>query len=276
MDKSDIQFPITPYEHSDTLLADEFRQDTSYKNWRPTGTRDWLLIFTVAGAGRVGVGTDDEYLLGPGAALLYQPGTTQRYYTDPPTGSWHLLYSHFHPRPHWDVLMRWPQYAPGLRLAVSTDASVTRQIHRSLLETVKFARQRLPGSLDLAMNALERSIILAGLFGESHPMDERVRRAVDWLASHLRDPFSLGVLARHCGLSVSRIAHLFREQVGVSPQKYVDELRLQRAAQLLRSTSLGIAEIAAETGYANAFYFSNRFRKMTGQSPTQYRHRSVR
>jgi len=67
------------------------------------------------------------------------------------------------------------------------------------------------------------------------------------------------------------MAHLFREQIGVPPRQYLEELRLQRAAQLLRSTGLPVGEIAAETGYANAFYFSSRFRKMFGKSPSEYR-----
>jgi AraC family transcriptional regulator of arabinose operon len=87
----------------------------------------------------------------------------------------------------------------------------------------------------------------------------------------MHEPLSLDRVAQACGLSVSRLAHLFREQIGLPPQQYLEELRLQRAAQLLRSTGLRIGEVAAETGYAGAFYFSSRFRKKFGQSPCQYR-----
>ncbi len=43
------------------------------------------------------------------------------------------------------------------------------------------------------------------------------------------------------------------------------------ASRLLRLTSLGIAEVAAEVGYEDAFYFSNRFRRYAGKSPTKFR-----
>ena len=56
-------------------------------------------------------------------------------------------------------------------------------------------------------------------------------------------------------------------------QQFVERHRMQHACQLLRLTSLTIAEIAAEAGYADAFYFSNRFRRYAGASPTQFRER---
>jgi len=97
-----------------TLVADTFRVDATYDNWRPRGCPDWLLILTVGGAGWVG--TDETGLDSrPGVVTLYTPHTPQRYCTDPDFGHWHLLWSHFHPLPHWDVWMQWPESAPGLR-----------------------------------------------------------------------------------------------------------------------------------------------------------------
>jgi len=59
--------------------------------------------------------------------------------------------------------------------------------------------------------------------------------------------------------------------MGLPPQRYLEELRLQRGAQFLRSTALRIQEIAEKIGYASAFYFTTRFRKKFGQSPSVYR-----
>ena len=102
-------------------------------------------------------------------------------------------------------------------------------------------------------------------------MDLRVRKAIDYLATDLRGPFDLERLARHCGMSVSRLAHLFKQQTGASPREYLERHRMQRACQLLRVTALGISEVAAEVGYPDAFYFSNRFRRAFGQSPSRFR-----
>jgi AraC family transcriptional regulator of arabinose operon len=104
-------------------------------------------------------------------------------------------------------------------------------------------------------------------------MDPRVRKAIDHLGANLREPFQLAALARHCGSSVSRLSYLFKRETGFSPGQYLERQRMRHACQLLRLTSLGIAEIAAETGYADPFYFSNRFRRLERTSPSGFRRR---
>jgi len=256
----------TPHSVTVTLNADEFRMGPRYDNWRPKGTPDWLLIFTVGGAGRVG-GVSSN----PGTVTLYQPGTAQRYFTDPKVRHWHFLWSHFHPRPHWDIWLNWPEQDRGLRIIRVEDQTVFRNVRQAMTDVIRFSRQQLPGGMDLAVNALERALLWIHSVNDQQALDERIRRAVDFLTEKMREPLSLDSLARACGLSVSRLAHLFREQIGMPPQHYLEELRLQRAAQLLRSTGLRIGEVAAETGYTGAFYFSSRFRKKFGQSPSEYR-----
>lgn len=253
-----------------TLKADEFRMGPRYDNWRPRGTPDWLLILTVGGSGRIGA-VGPQRTCASGTATLFQPGTPQRYYTGEKHRHWHLLWSHFHPRPHWGVWMNWPEQERGLRVIRLEDPAVFRHVQDAMRDVVRFSLQKLPGGMDLAVNALERALLWMHSANDRQALDERIRRAVDVLAENLREPISMDHLARACGLSVSRMAHLFRAQIGLPPQQYLEELRLQRAAQLLRSTGLRISEVAEETGFAGAFYFSSRFRKKFGQSPSDYR-----
>lgn len=101
-----------------------------------------------------------------------------------------------------------------------------------------------------------------------------MRRALPAIAARAATNMGLHVtyhFARHCGASVSRLARLLKQQTEVSPQQFLERHRMQHACQLLRRTSLGISEIASEVGYADAFYFSNRFRRYAGKSPSQFR-----
>jgi AraC family transcriptional regulator of arabinose operon len=68
---------------------------------------------------------------------------------------------------------------------------------------------------------------------------------------------------------------LFREQVGQTPQQWVERERMARAMQLLALSSRTIANIAAEVGYDNPFYFSLRFKQHTGRSPRDWRQRAA-
>ena len=73
------------------------------------------------------------------------------------------------------------------------------------------------------------------------------------------------------GLSTSRLAHLFREQSGQTPQQYLEGLRMQRATELLRRTGFSIKQIADAVGFESQFYFSQRFKARTHQSPSSFR-----
>jgi AraC family transcriptional regulator of arabinose operon len=266
----------TPYRTDSSLHAGDFRRGRSYTNWRPRGSGDWLLIYTIAGRGRIATPAG-FFALPPGEAVLFGPDDYQDYGTDPATARWRLLWSHFQPRPAWHPWLSWPRDPAGARRLVLPRGEVRNAFAAALRRTVWSFRRRLPNARDFAFNALEEALLWAHLAagrGEWMRLDPRVRRAMDYLAANLRQPFRLETLARHCGLSVSRLAHVFKSEAGLSPQRFFEQQRMQQAGQLLRVTGLGVAEIAAEVGYDDPFYFTNRFHRHTGQSPTQFRRRN--
>ena len=73
-------------------------------------------------------------------------------------------------------------------------------------------------------------------------------------------------------ISLSEIKALFvTRETGQNFVKYLTDYRLREACRLLRTTTLGVSEIAARLGFGDALYFSRRFRQKTGSSPSQYR-----
>ncbi len=259
-----------PHPLVDFLISGDFHSGPDYQNFRRHGTTDWLVLFTVDGAGRVG-SDNTEVLSTRGTVTLFQPGTQQIYFTDPDAGRWHLLWSHFHPRPQWLVWLNWPEKARGFRVLELRDEALIKNVGAAFRDSVRWCRQEMSGSIELAANALERAILWINSANIHRDLDDRIRKALDLLSEKLHEPFSLPALARDCGLSVSRFAHLFQAQMGTSPQKYHEQMRLRWARQLLRSSSLPISEIAANLGYANAFYFSKRFKAFSGISPSEFR-----
>lgn len=129
------------------------------------------------------------------------------------------------------------------------------------------------------MNALERCLIHAARSAhlESSQSDPRIEKAKELLLTPQKGEWpTLESVAKACGLSLSRFAHLFRETTGIPPHAYAQEERLRRAARLLTLTNLSIAEIAAECGFESPFYFTNRFRRLFHMPPTQYRREAGR
>lgn len=78
-------------------------------------------------------------------------------------------------------------------------------------------------------------------------------------------------LADAAGLSRSSVHRVFRQELGVTPKRYLDSLRLQTAMSLLRETDMPVAAVAAATGFANANYFAKFFRRKVGQTPSGFR-----
>jgi AraC family transcriptional regulator, arabinose operon regulatory protein len=102
-------------------------------------------------------------------------------------------------------------------------------------------------------------------------MDRRIRRVRSVLDEQYRDPPSVHELATMVGLSSSRLAHLFREEVGMSIRSYVVARRLHVAALLILQTDERISQIAYSVGFNDVSNFNHAFKKLHGRSPGQHR-----
>jgi YesN/AraC family two-component response regulator len=85
--------------------------------------------------------------------------------------------------------------------------------------------------------------------------------------------FTAGGLARHVGLSERQFRRRFRAVYGTTPARYLSDLRLEQAAELLRTTRLGIKQIAVEVGCPNVAWFAKLFKRAYGVPPSDFRTR---
>ena len=101
--------------------------------------------------------------------------------------------------------------------------------------------------------------------------DARLTRVTEYLRATLHEPPDYRQLARLANLSYCQLFRLFKNHLGLSPQQYIEQQRIDYARRLLTLNRLSIKEISAQVGFVNQLYFSRRFQKATGLSPTQYR-----
>ena len=94
---------------------------------------------------------------------------------------------------------------------------------------------------------------------------------IEFIHAHLYEDVSVEELARSCRMSTSHFIHQFKDYTGFSPHTYQIRLRLERAKELMNSTTMNISEIAFAVGYDNPLYFSRLFRRHMGLSPSEYR-----
>ncbi|MFA6562216.1 MAG: helix-turn-helix domain-containing protein [Verrucomicrobiia bacterium] len=101
-----------------------------------------------------------------------------------------------------------------------------------------------------------------------------VQRAVSFIATHFTSHLDVAWVAQHVSfVSASHMARLFRSRLGISPLRHLKQVRLERAAQLLRSSADAVATIARRVGYRNASHFVRDFRRMFKATPLNYRRR---
>lgn len=257
------------------LVAGEFDVGPGYATYRSRGTTDWLLLHTLTGEGRLGTQGPDVRAL-PGTTTLVRPATRHDYGVEPRLQHWHFLYVHFHPRPDWQPLLLWPEVADGIG-RLQPDPSAADRITEALRDCVRHDSGTGRNRELMAMNALETALLHCDT---QHPVtpttDPRLQIALDLISADLTADLGVGRLAAACNLSPSRFAHLFRSELGTSPQQFVERRRLETSARLLDLDTRSIGEISAEVGFSDPLYFSTRFRRWYGVSPRAYRNRRFR
>ncbi len=78
-------------------------------------------------------------------------------------------------------------------------------------------------------------------------------------------------MAAFCNVSENYLRRVFHENTGMSPKNYLDNLRMNRAAELLTGTTQSISDIAAQLGYMDAYHFIRRFSQIMALPPARYR-----
>ena len=108
--------------------------------------------------------------------------------------------------------------------------------------------------------------------GAGEQREERpIHGITRYLQEHLAEEVSLSVLAEEFHLSAQYISQLFKNEIGVGFLTYLTNIRMERAKQLLLSTSLSIAEVSEQSGYGDYRVFTKVFKKAEGITPSQYR-----
>ncbi len=138
---------------------------------------------------------------------------------------------------------------------------------------------RIPLFVDThASRQVEHLILtLLGIMWREHlspkigPFDRVINSQVERLRSGQDLFVSVDKLAAEAKLSRMHYTRCFTELMAISPNRFLIKQRVQRACGLLRDTDWTIDTIASVIGYADAYFFSRQFKRVTGQTPGQYR-----
>lgn len=241
---------------------------------RPMGIRpNWHLILTVGGSGsfrQPGL----EVPLALGDLILFTPDCYQDYGAID-GHEWENYFAHFPPRPQWHAWMRWPAVGQGLHHVHLPEGPVRQGALEAMIRCDRYAHAAFSSfAHELALSALEEALLLGAhqvRYGRSGEVSAGIAAVVQAINADLRQRFTIAGLARLAGLSPSRFAHVFKEEIGESAIAYINRLRIREGARLLEVDALSVKQAAAAVGFQSPFYFSRQFRRFYRMDPTSYR-----
>ncbi|HEX6077485.1 MAG TPA: helix-turn-helix transcriptional regulator [Micromonosporaceae bacterium] len=103
------------------------------------------------------------------------------------------------------------------------------------------------------------------------PAEQAVLRVIETMRERLGERLTIDDMARTAMFSKFHFTRIFQRVTGLSPGRFLSAMRLQKAQELLVTTSLNVADISYQVGYNSVGTFSSRFARSVGLSPTEYR-----
>ena len=126
-----------------------------------------------------------------------------------------------------------------------------------------------------AQTELARWLLRLARHFDSGPTPRAESSPLGWvpsyLSTHLSDPISVADMAARARLSPSRFSVVFRQTYGMAPAKYLLQMRVEHAAELLRGSDWTLAHIADLCGFADVHHFAKTFKRTKGLAPGKWR-----
>jgi len=233
---------------------------------------EYQLLYLTEGEGEFHSATVSSARLREGDLFLLFPGEWHSYHPHPRKG-WKSYWIGFKGR-NMDDRVRAGFLSPTKPIYHVGFSDGIVRLYKQAFDTAKaeaaYSQQLLAGIVNHLigmMYSLERNIEL----GRNQGHVDMINRARLRIRESLEAPLTIQQVAEDLGVSYSNFRKLFKEHTGISPAIYQQDLRLQRAKELLSTTGLSIKEIAYRLNFESPDYFSSKFKAKTGRRPSELR-----
>lgn len=140
------------------------------------------------------------------------------------------------------------------------DTTIWSQFEKKLLEMETASEEMLL----MLLRQLEQMLEERGLLEAKIQKDEEIMKACAYIKEHLEDNLPLEKVAEHIHLSTRQFTRRFYQQMGENYKEYLFRIRMETAVNLLEQGNFSLDEICTKVGYKDYKYFSQLFRKYTG------------
>jgi AraC-like DNA-binding protein len=275
---SDLIFSVFPNENFVDLGLYQFGREQCHPahSFGPASRNHYLFHYVSTGTGTLFAddsrGVTHEYQIKSGQGFMIFPGQITTYIADREL-PWEYVWLEF------DGL----RAKEALEIAgLTQDNPVYRVRSRELRETMKDEMNyivehkdaspfHLIGHLYLFIDALTRSAATMKVSKGSKLQDFYIHEALVFIENNFQNDISVEDIANVCGLNRSYFGKIFKNGTGKSPQEFLLNYRMTKAAELLKLTKLSIGDIGNAVGYPNQLHFSRAFKNIYGVSPREWR-----
>ena len=231
---------------------------------------DHVLVYCAEGAGWLTL-EGRNWQIRTGEVFLCPPGVPHSYGADE-RSPWTKYWVHFRGE-------QVPAYATLLGLSVTQPVLAVGE-DANLISWFLDMQTVLRNGLSQA-SLLCAATLLARILAQMNALAEEQKRMVSqglnmeammvFLRDHMDGRLPLSQMAAHAGLSKYHFSRRFKQQTGYAPVEFHIRLRLQKACELLESSTASITDIASSLGFSSPYHFSSAFKGMMGVSPRGYR-----
>ena len=176
-------------------------------------------------------------------------------------------------RRHPALATAWRTHRPRWSAGGRPLAPLFRMLVHEVVTGTCYSEVVVEATVDLLLTQTTRLLAGPTVTQPRIPRHPAVARARHLLDHEYAVPWTVEELAVACAVSRSRLAELFTAEVGLSPYAYLLQRRVERACELLGSTTYSVSEVAALVGFRSHVQLARHVRRVTGRSPSGWRDR---
>ena len=235
----------------------------------PAVRNHFLFHYILSGTGKLET-SGQTFFLKPGQGFLLCPGQISTYYADrddPWTYTW-VEFDGMRARECMTLAglsETQPVFSPR------SGANLIQQFMAALLDNHEKSPIRQIGLGMILLDEIVQSSKTKIESGNKRLRDFYIKEAMGFIDRNYQRDVSVEEIAAASGLNRSYFGKLFKEAMGFSPQQYLIQYRMTKAAELLKGSRIPVGEVARSVGYENQLHFSRAFKNTYGISPSQYR-----
>ena len=277
---NNILFYIFPNENFIDLSMYQYgyEQCEPGHSFGPVTRNHYLFHYVISGTGTLmadnAKGETQTYPIKSGQGFLIFPGQINTYFADK-TLPWEYVWIEFDGLRVKEALDL-TGLSPNAPVYRPHSKDICEQMVNEMLYIVHHAKEtpfHLIGHLYLFLDYLTQSARVTVPVQSSKMSDYYIKEAINYIEQNFQNNITIEDIAAVCGINRSYFGKIFRNSIGRSPQEFLMSYRMVKATELLKLTSLSIAEVGSAVGYENQLHFSRAFKTVYGISPREWRNR---